>query len=843
MDRENSELITKTVSYKAKTKKDFERQKALMKIYYSYLYHELYDKQRQERINTNYKLLNGIVDDDVYNAPLEITMEGQEVTLGYPNITHHPLISKVAAAAIGEEIRFPFKISVTDKSRTANNNRKRQKKAMLKEYITEVHIKPLEQKLMQDAAPMLNTTPLSDEEYQNLIAQIQQQVKVMTPKEINEYIENDFKSPEEIQGQLLMNILTERLRLKRKKNDGFEDVYAVAESYYHPAINHNDFQFETLNPRDVAYLPTPGKPFVQDAVAVLHRKEVSLQEAFSLDGEYFSEEDAKKLIDLVHGFGYTSHTYGELSPADEEVIYQTHMNPEIASQFGDINLSTYEGQTKAILLYDHILGENRNGGYYLTRSYIAWRDMAFFKRVKRRLADGTVDYFWESEDYVLNPAMGDISLKKIQKPEVWHGVMYGDGDNAIFVKIEAIPNQRRSLENIHDVPLPIFGGKINTRKGNAPNISNVDMGKIWNQEFDMLMAEYKMKQASNIGEVFILLKELKPINTGWNEWIATMRYLKLLILEGKREDLDLNPNLINLMKGVSLSTINDIMAIINLLGFVQKNLAESMLFSPERLGNIGQYMNTSVAETAVGASEIQTTRLYDIHNYIFLEATQYLFDIARTAMKKNKYLRELILDDISQAEIEIDFEMLARAELNVFNSLSAEDLLKVREIKQNTLEIIQNQMMDIEDLFKYHFADTPSELMNIGTAISKKRKDAEAAAQQSQQEQVKMAIQQELEKFQREADLQIRLQQMKDASDEKSAVIDSMKFAKTMDINQDGINDNYQIAMEKLKSEREQFDKEMQANKEQFAKEMELKQKEIEVKMKQITQKPKNNSK
>lgn len=780
------------------SKKTLPNRKEIMKFWITYASDE---PNRDERIKENYGLLNSIVDEVKYNAPLDLMVEGESVSLGYPTMNHFGLISKVADMAIGEAYLTNVPLTVKDNSNGKRNAVRREKEKLLGEYIHTKYRKPLEDAIMapiQMAAQMAEQQgqPIPNEQLQQLLQQAQEEIRVKTPEEINDYLEHDYQTQPEGFSQRFINKLADLCNLSQKKIDALEDVLALAECYFLPSINHNTPEFRVINPKNIQVVYSPNSPFVQDAVAAVVRDVITFQEAFALDGEYLTKADAKKLVNNLVSFAGVDRDRSTYTVADEQVLKAAHYDSRIASALESLDYESYDDQMSMASIYATILGKESTDGIYLERYYVTWRETAYFNRVKRRnIETGDIEYRWEAEHYKLNPNNGDISMKAVEKPQAWHGVMYGGGEDAIVCKVEPVPNQYKSLEDIHKVHLPIFGGKLNTRKGNTYNRAPVDNGKVWNYEFDLLMAEYKLKQASNLGNVFIMFRELKPVDVTWGEFFATLRHMKLLLMSNNNEDKSVDPALVQYLKGVDLSTVSEIQGILTMANFFLRNVYDFMGYSPERLGTINQYMTSTNAQEAINASKVQTLRLYEIFDRQYLEAVNYLFNISKSALKDNKYLRETLLDDVDQAYIRTSWDEVDSSQMGVSFSMNPAVVQKIRELKMNSQALLQNQISSLEEYIQFFLADTTTDLRNVSKSIEANRAKLQKAAQEGENAKIQQMMQVELQKFQQQFQAQQALQAQKDTAAMDRVMIDSQKFERTVDVNENQINDNYEAKL------------------------------------------------
>lgn len=818
------EIRTPYTSQKTKNNR-----KDIMKFWLTY---NSSDEYRESRITENYSLLNSLVDSSRYNANLDLIMEGESVSLGYPTMQHFGLIAKVAEAAIGEAILSNIPLSVRDNSNGRHNEVRRVKEELIKNYLYNKYRKPLEESILapiqqQVAAAQQNNIPIDNKKLQEIIQKANDEIISKTPQEINDYIDNDFQTQPEGFSQRLLNKLSDLCELPSKRIEALEDVLALAECYFLPSINHNIPELRTINPKNINVVYSPKSPFVQDAIAAIVKDKITFQDALAMDGEYLTKGEIKKLINNLGVYSGNSYDKTIYNERDEEVIKAAHYNKRLANELSKLDMDYYDDQLDMASIYSSIISNYDNSSIYLNRYYITWRETVYFNRVKSRNPNtGDFEYRWEAEHYVLNPAVGDISLQSVEKPQVWHGVLYDVGDDVITCKVEPVPNQYKSMEDIHNVNLPIFGGKLNTRKGNADNRAPVDNGKVWNYEFDILMAEYKLKQSSNFGNVFLLFRELKPDDIPWGDWFATMKHMKMLILSNNNEDKSIDPQLVSYLKSVDISTISEIQSILNMSNFFLRNVYEFMGYSPERLGTINQYMTSSNAQESINASKIQTLRLYDIFDKQYLAAINYLFNISKSALKDNKYLRELLLNDVDQAYVITEWDQLDSSQMGVNFSVSPDTIQKIRDLKRNSLALIQNQLTDLEDFIAFYLSDTTTDLRNVSKSIQQKKAKLNQAASDAETAKIQQLMAQEMQKFNQQVEVNKQLQAQKDKAALDRTMIDSTKFQKTVDINQNQINDAYETKLLEMDFNNKKLKEEIAIKN----RELDLKEKELELK-------------
>ena len=71
--------------------------------------------------------------------------------------------------------------------------------------------------------------------------------------------------------------------------------------------------------------------------------------------------------------------------------------------------------------------------------------------------------------------------------EVWEGTKIGHHDSCLYLNIQPIPGQYKSIFNPYEVQLPYVGREYDTHMNNAENVAPIDLGKPSQMEFDTLM--------------------------------------------------------------------------------------------------------------------------------------------------------------------------------------------------------------------------------------------------------------------------------------------------------------------------------------------------------------------
>lgn len=757
------------------------------------------DDSRIEKHKINYDLFNGRLDVSLYDEESCYSIMGEEIKLNNKSITHYPLISQVANAKLGELINMPFVMSVKDQTPLKESFEQKEYRKLIDQYIQLNFIAPAE-KMIQDKVdqilPPEQTQGLSPEEIQQLQGQIDLQVKAMNPQEIYDYMENDYRTPIAKQAQELTDYLIDQLEIKVKQDEGAKHAICTGEEYYLVDTHNDELIFESLLPSSVTYGGSAETEWVQDMSWAKIERWLSVEEATQKYAEYLSEKDWQELYEFVEPVWGSGKKNGVF--ADDPTSYQTRrVMYELAENGsywtrnveGSKDYKTMEGSSNLTNIYSRILQQygpgSRMSDFGVRECTIYFRDKMMLKKVKR-FEDGLVKTFILGENY--KPVEDDLEVVEFWVDEVWRVVKLGTKNN-IYVKVEPVQYQFRSLSN-YKVELPLYGRAYNTHRGMSRNVSLVDLGKPYQQEYDMEMHALKHDLGTNIGKVFIFLKGLKPQEQTWQEFMTNIKDFGMVLADTNQKGVNsLDPNLI---KSVDASKMPEIAARIQLLENIRQNLYRAMFSNEASLGQVGQYATNGNIGSQQAASSVQIEPFFDMHRQIVEKSVAALVNKARLFYKENPDKIRNILSPSSYAELEAGLAFWY-TEIGVSFDNSGRTLRQIELIKANVQALIQNSFGP-EASIELLMANSTSDIMNIIKKGTKRIQDQQAQAQEFQaaMEQQKAQLEIQLKQQQYQFDLQKQREALQVSLDRAS--IQSQSFQMANDVNNNKVNDNLERA-------------------------------------------------
>lgn len=791
-----------------KEKNNYQRQIDIAEAIDYGWYSSYRDEDRIKKHKLNLDLFNGRLDVDLYDAETCHTIMGEEITLGKNGIVHYPIISQVVNAKLGELISMPFVMSVKDQTPIRESFQQMEYQKLIEQYIQLKYTEPVKRMVEQKVASMLPPDAqsiMSPEEMQQMQQMMEVEARAMNPEEIHEYLENDYRSPIAKQAQEVTNYLIDQLEIKRKQDEGAKFAIATAEEYYLVDTHGDDLIFDTLLPSSVSYGGSTETEWVQDMSWAKVERWLSIEEATQKYAEYLSEKDWEELYDYIEPlWGGHVKKHGVLSddpnsPITRRVMYELSADgggwsKKVVGEGANLDYKTSEGSSNLLKIYNRIVNDYGAGtslsSFGIRECTIYFRDKAMLKRVER-FEDGEVQKLWLGENY--QPVESDLSVRKVWVDEVWRVVKLGTHNN-IYVKVEPLPYQYKSLQN-YKVELPIYGRAYNTHRNMSKNVSLIDLGKPYQQEYDIEMHNLKQDLGTNLGKIFIFLKNLKPAEQTWQEFITNMKDFGFVIADPNQKGVGaLDPNI---LKTVDVSKMQDIAARINLLENLRQNLYRSMFSNEASLGQIGQYATNGNIGSQQAATSIQIEPFYDMHRQIVEKAVSALVNKARLFYKDRPHLIRNILSPSSYVELESGLAFWY-TELGVSFDNSGRTLRQIEMIKQNVHAFVQNSFGP-ESSIELLLANSTSDIMNI---IKKGTKRQQEMMQQNQEFQMAMNTQKtQLDAQVKQQEWAFQLQKQKEALEVGlvKAEIHASSFKMANDVN----NDQKHDLLEKAEQDRE----------------------------------------
>jgi mRNA-degrading endonuclease YafQ of YafQ-DinJ toxin-antitoxin module len=800
-------LLNKRLTWNQKKARDFAWAKEC--IHFVDGQHNCYgDKDNVKRILMNYDLANGLGEramqnyGDNYMIP-ELQEEGFNTSDIYGNIQHHPIIQQVYNAIVGEQQQHPLTPLAIDVSGFSMSQTKRKRLELIQEYLHEQVVAPIfkniqaqVQKQYQEEFGIKDLYAMSPEQQMQFESDVAQRTKASTPKEITEYMRKDYKSPGSIQAQKILDYIMSDLNIKFLTDENFKNFLIAGEEVYRVGIRHNKSYIEIVNPLGFYHIARPNSIFIEDGIAWKYEQYVMPNDIYSWHGEEIG--NSRILSDKLDILGVSHRRkFGEPHP---QAVYEIQ-NGNTGYVTNAPNILTKEGQDylQSYLRPEYGRGEAVNGEVRYV--HCAWKGLRKLKQIVRYNSDkDRKKSIFIDESYVFNPlkvdenGYRDIEEYTMWAPQIWEGTQVG---NDIYLGIGPTEYQYKSLSNPWEVKGPYVGGSYSKLMNNTAKISPIDPAKPWQYKFNLQMARIHELEATDLGNVLSTTLNSIPLDWSYKKHFLMMKYGKLAITDTTREGYD--PNTSQIIKQLDLSTTNQIADRLQYLDFLRHQIILSMNYNPSRLGLQGPSVPVTNNQQNIIQSSYQTNDIFNMHNKIVENLLNVAVDVTKHALRENDDIRGYVLDDLSIADLDLNWELLDLSEINVKIRNNSQEYQNLLEVKQLLQPLAQNGMLTAPDIIRIKFSKSAAEIMNYAEDAFEKSQQRAQEAQEAQkqmlqqQEQMQMQLQQMQQQF--ELEKQRRDHEMELAK----ATIAATDRAQQKDIDMNKINDD--ITLEIIKQE------------------------------------------
>lgn len=787
-------------SYEAKSRNDF-KWLEYMGDYFDYGFEANYDYVQNVELNSNLFKGRGIPQSDIANF-LKRTANNGQIDLSYTNIPHVDILGEIANSMDGIQRNRPFSPIVIDTGPLEGNERRSKHLELLQQYLsTTVIPKYQEEATMRVFSKygIQNPMQLNPDEQMQVQSEIQQMQQEITPERIDDYMRRDYQSPRSKQLTELLQVLSEEFDIKDLTDDGFQMALISGLEVYYQGIRGGQLVLELVNPKNIIYGDYDSCRWVQDAMWVKHCDNLPVVEILKRYGDELNSSQIRKIKDAT------------VNMDDREDLENARLVGIMGddSEVSDIDLRTMQGQWEYHMVKKKY-GVSVNANI-LDVKHICFQSIDEAKYVTR-IVDGKKRGFYTGRDYEINKLKGDIEVKEIKVPQVFEVTKIETGTDPIYVNKGEVPYSYRSLENPFKVQLPYIGAKYNKTMGNGEMVSQVDLGKQGQYKYNTTHAKMEQEESTDFGKVMSLVLSLKPSRYKVEEWLDMIRQQKLLLIGEAEGNGQLDPNALQAIRHIDLSTVDKIASYIAKLEQIRQETARAMRFNNAMLGQSSPYESIANQQNSINLSSNQTRGIYTFHDSIVEKLLTALLQTSLVYYKDKPFKRSWIMSDLSVGTLELDPDLIHASEVGVYLSLNIKDIQDTEQMKTDAHALIQTGEIDFEDWARIRMAKSTSELLNISRMSKKKRQEMMAQQQQAVQEAEEKARQFQMALKQMEIQAERDKEQMNSQTKIQTATIGADQFRRAYDINLDNINDaNQRMEMElKYKREKDREDRKLQ---------------------------------
>lgn len=601
---------------------------------------------------------------------------------------------------------------------------------------------------------------------------------IMDPQQVERYMATTYRDAREMLASKILEYLTHKLNLKQLKNDGFKHALLSAVEAVYVTVQNGEPVVQVLNPLNLFYHKSPETYHIQDSLYAGYRSYLTSGEVIDQYGPYLTEDQLKDIENKYPGsslrtvlpgpemkYGHLPYPNYPMSGGSSAVTpLHTVEHVEWISQkrVGYVTYTTPEGEQSEWVSEDFKVPLNHT------------------KTVVEK------DYGRKCTYYHWSDLTNEYTLEWMYVPEVWQGVRI---NRSIYCQIGPVPHQFRSLDNPFEVKLSYHGTIYNAT--NATPTSLMDRMKPFQYLYLIVMHKLKKLIAQDAGKVYNFDISMVDPKMGLEK---TLYYLKELNINFynplQNEELPGLAQRSSVQSSTDMSNTAHILNYVNLLMAIDQQISDVAGVTRQREGQINPQEAVGNAEASRQSSALITEGYFFQHSNMWKEVLSTLLSMTQQAWKEKSVVKQFILDDLSVATLELSPDDLDNSQFGVFVSDSPREQRLFESLQLLSDRLLQANKAKFSDLIELYKATSIEEL-------SSKIKQSEATTMQESMQ----AQQQEIQ-----ANMQMAQEQRAWESEEKEkdrinklhiAEIDSMKFLRDQDSDNNNIPD--QLEIEKFK--------------------------------------------
>jgi hypothetical protein len=742
---------------------------------------------------TNYRKL---INYDLYNGrfnkadlayvcePMGITTENRQFPA---QLQHYDIISPAINTLIGEEMSRPDNSIVIAENKDVINRKKDTAKKKILAHLQEL--------LMAEIDPS-TVDPNNPPKFE----------------ELEKYANYNFQDLVESQASKILKHLKRKLNTRILLNRGWKDALIAGEEIFWTGLVNGEPVTRRVNPVNVNVILANDSEYVDDALAVVEVRLMSVPQIIDEFGDDLKPNDIKKLEDQAKDpqNRFPMNKNFSLGP---DGVDNTSNYPLFASQVIQNNQNSMSLRVVRV----EWIGMEKIGVYKFKDENDQEQEQVvseIFKLTPDDLTVGnTVEWFWINQG--------------------WEGTKIGLD---MFINIKPKVNQRRRLDNPYYTRLGYQGLIYNST--NSISVSLVDRLKPYQYLYNIIAYRLELAFASDMGKIMLMDLAQIPRSEGIDveQWMYYLKAMKIGFInsfeEGKGKFTG-QKSTFNQFQSIDMSLTNVIQQYINTLNYIKQQI---FYLSGVDLTRLGQ----STPDQAVGTNQMNLQQSANVtrcwvegHNAVKERVYTALLECAKIAYREGLEA-QYVMDDLTVDMLSIEGSDIENAEFGVFVSNSARDQASLEAMKQLFQTALQADKANLSDIAKVLTSDSMSDLTRMlekNEAATAQRGQEAAKAQQDHEKEITVM---QLDEKQKDRDLKEFEVTENNRTKIEVAEIGTYFQAPGTDADANGVPDILEIAKHDL--EVQKFQEEKLRSQLDHTKEKDQHSKEISLKEKELTQ-------
>jgi len=714
---------------------------------------------------SNYKLYNNQLDQKDFEK--DCNPMGLEVGQFQDQIQPYNKTYNKIQVLLGEELKRPFNFRAVLVNTEGVRSKLQERDSMYRNYVYSK---------LQETLQSINALYVPQ-----LVEDMSQEI--LPPEDVQKYIKYNYRERREILSENILNYLTKKLHIKDKKSDGFKHGLIAGEEIVYVGTTNGEPSIEIINPLGIFYHKSPETKWIQDSLYAGYRTYMTIGEVLDRYGKYISDKDLKKIEEQA----FTGGALPDFTMGDS-MAYGARDDSMFLDKMFNGTDGSYGGNTNSDILVQHVEWRSQKKVGFLTftnehgdeEEMMVSEDFTVPSTAVKEVI--TKDFGQKCTYYIWEENGAQFALEWDWIPEVWTGTKIGSD---IFAMIGPKEQQFRAIDNPSEINLGYHGLIYNAM--NATPVSLMDRMKPFQYLYFIVMHKLKRAIAQDQGKVFHFDVSMIDPKIGLEK---TMYYLKEMNIDFfnplTNGDQPGQSQRGKVSHSTDLSNMQNINNYINVLNAIDQQISDVAGVNRQREGQTGPSEAVGNTQANIQMSALITEIYFQAHTKLWEKCLTSLVAVAKEAWKSKSVVKQYVLDDNSLATLEMDADDLRDSDIGVFITDSGKEHEMFQALKAISDGLLNTNRASFSDLIRLYEANSASELkMGIEAseakfiAVEQQKQQADIqAAQQAQQSQQQF----ELEKQEREFKHEVLI-----------AEIESFKFQKDQDLNDNQVPDQLEI--------------------------------------------------
>jgi hypothetical protein len=675
------------------------------------------------RKQINYDLVNSILNESDFSYVLNPYGVKDKVGNQPAKLRNINLIVNKLNLLKGEEIQRPFQFQVVATNGNAINEKENQKRDLL--------MQTLQAAIAQELG--VSQEPTTD-------PQTGEQIPPKTFAEVEQYSKYNLKDIREQWGNDILQYLIHEEQLELKFNEGWEHGLVTAEEIYYVGITNGQPRMRVCNPLNCEFDRNPGNPNIEDGDWFKEDRWMTKGQILDEFGEYLSSEAIEKLDRGNLAQGLTNQMFPGFAYTESDIA----------------------GFEKG-----NFANRSKSSSTHFLVSHVVWKSMKEIGFLKYTDENGKPQEGIVGEDFTLTREMKALgySVEWRWISDVWHGTRIAQD---VFVQIEQVPNQIRSMDTPSEVKLPYVGRVYNST--NSAQTSLVDLIKPHQYLYIIVWFRLEAELAKAKGKKMVMDVAQIPRSEGidLDKWMYYFDNVGIAFINSFEEGKDKFQGQVsqfNQFQAFDMGLSQAVGQYIGILGKIEQTIDKMVGITPQREGQVHQSETVGGVERSVQGSSLITEPWFYIHNEIKRKALTQLLECAKFAYPSTKKIHQ-ITDDAQRMSITIDMDKFADSDYGVFVTNSSKEHMILQKLEAIASQALSTGAAVLSDVVKMYKAKSVAEFSKLLEASEEKRNlqnqqqqvaqqemQKELLAAQDAREDKKMAFESNENRLDREADI------------------------------------------------------------------------------------------